>query len=98
MESGIESTVCVLVVVVVVVKWFFSVLEMSKVSQQGQQFIAQQGGGLTNSVKGLIFPNTSLVTPLNQHTSQKKCVIRCCIVSFFDISWVCKTHMQMNSR
>lgn len=43
MESGVESTVCVLVVVIVV-KWVFSLLETSRVSQLGQQFISQQGG------------------------------------------------------
>lgn len=43
MESGVESTVCVLVVVIVV-KWVFSLLGTSRVSQLGQQFISQQGG------------------------------------------------------
>lgn len=40
-----RSTVCVLVVVVVVVRWVFSLLETLRVSPQGQQFISQQGGG-----------------------------------------------------
>ena len=44
MESGIQSTVFALVVVVIVVKWVFSLLETLRVSQQGQQFISQQGG------------------------------------------------------
>lgn len=62
MESGTESTVCALLVVVDVVKWVFIVLEKWKVSQQGQQFISQQGGGQTNSVKRLIFPNNPLLS------------------------------------
>lgn len=44
MESGSESSVCVLLVVVVV-KRVFSLPETLRVSQQGQQFISQQGGG-----------------------------------------------------
>lgn len=48
MEAGIGSTVCVLhavvVVVIVVVGWVFSLAETSTVSQQGREFISQQGG------------------------------------------------------
>lgn len=57
MESATQSTVCVLLVVIVV-KWVFSVLETSRVSQQSQQFKSQRGGRegsrLTNRVRGLV--------------------------------------------
>lgn len=58
-------------------------------SEQGQEFISQQGGRLTNSVKGLIFRNTSLVTHLNQHSSQQKCVIIFIYCFMFGLLWAC---------
>lgn len=85
MESGVESTVCVLVVVIVV-KWVFSLLETSRVSQLGQQFISQQGGGgggggWQTVSGGLLSSNTSLVTHLSHHSSQQKCITILCAVS-----------------
>lgn len=75
MEAGIESTVCVLVVVVVVVKWVFGVLETSRVSQQGQQFTSQQGGREGRgwqTVSELYLPTHHCLLPkiLHQYTAE----------------------------
>lgn len=61
---------CLLFLLSKVFFFFFSLLETSRVWQQGQQFTSQRGAErLTNSV---ISSNTSLVTHLSRHSPQQK--------------------------